>query len=154
MQKYMIMTFGLGGNGAEILDTDNHNSVSHSSWYLKPEELQKYICNDHYKPSEMEGCILVDLREVVEKSPSLALKAPLCNPRLKDDEIDRFDLKSVGPIGVEMMREFTAGGGGAAVASAFMGGLDEVSPKMLGRWWQSHGARMGTVKDGKVVWDA
>ena len=150
MQRYKIMVFGLGGNGADILEG---SQISHSSWYLKPDELQKYICDEHYKPSEMEGCILVDIRDVVSKNPMLAIIAPLCNPKLKDKEVDRFDVASLGdPITSGMVKSFAANGGAGAVAAAACGGLDEVSPKALAAWWKSHGAIIGTVKKGIVLW--
>lgn len=31
-------------------------------------------------------------------------------------------------------------------------GLDKVSPMAYAAWWQRHGARLGTVHNGRVVW--
>jgi hypothetical protein len=157
MKHYKIMTFGLGGNGADIIDDkpDEHMcATSHSSWYLKPDELQRYICNEHYKPEEIEGCILVNIRDVVEKNYMLAIKAPMCNPKLNDEEIDRFNVSALSdPITSELVKGFAANGGAMAVAAAACGGLDSVSPKALAAWWKAQGATIGIVKNGKVTWE-
>ena len=84
---YVVMTFGLGGNHADGYN-ESFGCKFTSSWYIGPEELKKYIDSGHYEPESIEGCWLVDQREVVKANPGLAFTSPMCDPKLKDGEID------------------------------------------------------------------
>lgn len=151
MRKYYVMSFGLGGNGAEGIENGN---LFHSSWYIGPEELQRYLVPEHYDPESMEGCMLIDKRAVLENNPGLAFRSPMCNPRLRDDETDRlFDRSYLkDDFAVTLLREFAKAGWGAVIASGAVGGLDFVSPAAYVGWWRDKGARIGQVINGRAVW--
>jgi hypothetical protein len=151
-RKYLIMSFGLGGNGADGIDGKNR---FHSSWYIGPEELPRYLVPGHYDPVEMEGCLLIDKRAVLEERPGLAFSAPMCNPELKDEETDRlFDRDYMkDEFTLTLLREFSRAGWGAVIASGAVGGLDYVSPALFAAWWQDKGARVGRVVNGAILWD-
>ena len=66
--RIFVMSFGLGGNSGDGITKDG-NAYS-SSWYLSgPDEFLKYIPK-HYDPSEVDGCIVIDKREVLERCPA------------------------------------------------------------------------------------
>jgi hypothetical protein len=152
--RIFVMSFGLAGNsGNGVTSTGNTYS---SSWYLKgPDEFVKLI-PDHYDPREVDGCIVVDKREVLEKSPGLAIRAPMCNARLSEGEIDRFrEIKDVGSSRV--LSAFAQGDGqqrGLAALAAISladpseepGSLDYVAPAAYAAWWREHGARVGVLR--------
>jgi hypothetical protein len=151
--KLYVMSFGLGGNCGKGIS--KHGNKYSSSWYLKPDELQHYIDNEHYSKEELEGCWLIDTCDVLRKKPSLAFYAPMCNPELADGEVDKFENREYfkDPVGVAILKEVARTPVGAAlVLSAFKGGLDYVSLVEYVQWWKEHGAKIGTVKDGKVQW--
>ena len=78
-----------------------------------PDEFVKLI-PDHYDPLEVDGCIVIDKRDVLEQSPGLAFRAPMCNARLGEGEIDRFrEIKDVGSSLV--LQAFAQGDGPAAI---------------------------------------
>lgn len=151
MRKYYVMSFGLGGNGAEGIENGN---LFHSSWYIGPEELQRYLVPEHYAPESMEGCLLIDKTAVLEEKPGLAFSSPMCNPKLRDDETDRLLNRSYMQDGfaLALLREFANAGWGGIIASGAVGGLDFVSPAAYVAWWQNKGARIGQVIHGNVVW--
>lgn len=147
-RKYYVMSFGLGGNGAEGMDGEQ---PFHSSWYIRPDELQRYICNNHYKPEEMEGCWLIDKIAVLEKDPFLAYKSPMVNLK----ESSRFKDIKVDPVfGNAVFKGFGAVGTCAKIAQADdkFEGMDYVSVEYYINWWKDKGARIGQVLNGKVVW--
>ncbi len=151
--RIFVMSFGLGGNsGAGITSTGNTYS---SSWYLKgPDEFVKLI-SQHYNPSEVDGCLVVDKREVLEVSPGLAFLAPMCNARLGEGEIDRF--RDITDVGSSLVLQAFAQGDGqqrsmatlAAISIADKsndpGPLDYVGPVAYAAWWRQHGARVGVL---------
>lgn len=152
-RKYFLMSFGLGGNGADGID--NHGNKFHSSWYIGPDELDKYITPEHYDPEAMEGCILLDKRAVLEDKPSLAFTSPMVSLDLKDNETNRlFDREYMkDSMTMTLLAEFAKSGWGAIIASGAVGGLDYVSLPAFIAWWVDKGARVGRVIDGKAVWE-
>ncbi len=151
--RIFVMSFGLGGNSGDGI-TSTGNTYT-SSWYLKgPDEFVRLI-PDHYDPCEVDGCLVIDKREVLKASPGLAIRAPMCNARLGEDEIDRFrDIKDVGSSLV--LQAFTQGDNtqrGLATLAAISladpsdepGPLDFVSPAAYAAWWRKHGARVGVL---------
>jgi hypothetical protein len=151
--RIYVMSFGLGGNSGDGITKDG-NTYS-SSWYLRgPDEFVKLI-PQHYNPLEVDGCLVIDKREVLEQSPSLAIRAPMCNARLSQGEIDRFkDIQGVENSLV--LRAFAQGDGqqrGLAALAAISladpsqepGSLDYVGPAAYAAWWRKHGARVGVL---------
>ena len=114
----------------------------------------KYIPK-HYDPGEVDGCLVIDKREVLEQSPGLAIRAPMCKAVLGDGEIDRFrEIKDVGSSLV--LQAFARGDGqqrGLAALAAISladpslepGSLDFVGPATYAAWWRKHGARVGVL---------
>ena len=151
--RILVMSFGLGGNSGDGI-TSSGNKYS-SSWYLNgPDEFVKRI-PDHYDPTEVDGCLVIDKRGVLEVSPGLAFRAPMCNARLSEGEIDRFrDIKDVASSLV--LQAFAQGDNQqrslavlAAVSLADKGKepgpLDYVGPVAFAAWWRQHGARVGVL---------
>jgi hypothetical protein len=151
--RIFVMSFGLGGNSGDGITSSGN--VYSSSWYLKgPDEFVKLI-PDHYDPGEVDGCLVVDKRAVLEQTPGLAFRAPMCNARLDEGEIDRFrEIKDVGSSLV--LQAFAQGDGQqrslAALAAISIadtskqpGPLDYVGPVAYAAWWREHGARVGVL---------
>ena len=152
--RIFVMSFGLGGNSGDGI-TGAGNTYS-SSWYLNgPDEFVRLI-PDHYDPGEVDGCLVIDKRDVLETSPGLAFRAPMCNARLGEGEIDRFrDIQDVGSSLV--LQAFAQGDNRqrslAALAAISItdrteepGPLDYVGPVAYAAWWQQHGARVGLLR--------
>jgi hypothetical protein len=158
-----VMSFGLGGNFGDGISKDGNSYQS--SWYLNgPDEFLAYIPK-HYDPGEVDGCIVIDKREVLERSPGLAIRAPMCKAALSDREIDRFrDIKDVGSSFA--LQAFAQGDGhqrGLAALAAISladsteepGSLDFVSPAAYAAWWRKRGARVGVLECEpipRIVW--
>ncbi len=151
--RIYVMSFGLGGNSGDGVTKDG-NKYS-SSWYLRgPDEFLTYIPK-HYDPAEVDGCVIIDKREVLEVSPGLAIRAPMCNAQLGEGEVDRFrDIQNVGSCLV--LQAFAQGDGQqrglAALAAVSLadksdgpGPLDYVGPVAYAAWWRQHGARVGVL---------
>jgi hypothetical protein len=152
--RIYVMSFGLGGNSGDGI-TKSGNVYS-SSWYLNgPDEFVRLI-PEHYNPGEVDGCIVIDKREVLETRPGLAIRAPMCNARLGEGEIDRFrDIKDVGcslvlqafAQGDNQQRSMaTLAAISLANESKEPGPLDCVGPVAYAAWWKRHGARVGVLK--------
>jgi hypothetical protein len=151
--RIYVMSFGLGGNSGDGL-TEDGNTYS-SSWYLNgPDEFVKLI-PDHYDPHEVDGCLVIDKREVLEARPGLAYRAPMCNARLSEGEIDRF--REIQDVGNSLVLQAFAQGDGqqrslAALAAISLadqgkepGPLDYVGPVAYAAWGRDHGARVGVL---------
>jgi hypothetical protein len=151
--KLRVMSFGLGGNHGDGVSKDGNSYQS--SWYLNgPDEFVDAIPS-HYNPAEVDGCLVIDKREAVDKNPGLAVRAPLCDARLGDGAISRFNDKIDG-VSSLMLEAFAQGNDQqrslAAIAAYSLvakidgpGPLDYVSPTAYAAWWQQHGARVGVL---------
>ena len=151
--RILVMSFGLGGNHGDGVSNDG-NTYS-SSWYLAgPDEFVKLIPG-HYNPSEVDGCLVIDKREALERKASLAFRAPMCRATLSEGEIDRLsDIKGVESSLV--LQAFAQGDGqqqtlaalaaiSLANSSSEPGPMDYVSPVAYAAWWQQRGARVGVL---------
>ena len=151
--RIYVMSFGLGGNSGDGVSKDG-NTYS-SSWYLSgPDEFVRLI-PEHYNPSEVDGCLVIDKRAVLETRPGLAFRAPMCNARLGEGEIDRF--RDITGVEDSMVLQAFAQGDNqqrslaalAAVSIADIseqpGPLDYVTPVAYAAWWREHGARVGVL---------
>ena len=160
-----VMSFGLGGNSGDGVSKDGNTYTS--SWYLSgPDEFLRLI-PEHYDPSEVDGCIIIDKRDVLEQKPGLAIRAPMCKANLSDDQIDRLsDIKGVEESLV--LQAFARGSaeqrGLAALAAISIantskepGPLDFVSPTAYAAWWKERGARVGVLvcePEPRIEWAA
>lgn len=156
--QYVIMGFGFGGNHGDGFDANGH--VFSSSWYLRPEQLQQYISNGHYPADQMEGCILIDKRAVLQERPGLSIDAPMVNLKLADADVSRAADRLDHPAARLVMSAIAENqpGIGVLAAKALIDptyiGLDYVSPAAYVAWWRAHGATIGRVEHGMVIWEA
>ena len=85
-----LVEFGLGGHGEEYMPTKECGSMCHS-------RLSGYSNPDNWKPSDNsiypDGTPVLDIRDVVREQPSLAIKAPMCQPGIKEREPFQNTLK-------------------------------------------------------------
>jgi hypothetical protein len=150
--KIHVMSFGLGGNHGDGV-SDSGNTFT-SSWYLNsPDEFVKLIPG-HYDPAEVDGCLVVDKREVLDKNPGLAFRSPMCKAKLSENQVDRFS--DLGSGNSPILQAFAQGDATqrtlAALAaislqpSAEPGPLDYVSPVTFAAWWRKHGAHVGVLR--------
>jgi hypothetical protein len=152
--RILVMSFGLGGNYGDGVGEDGNNYST--TWYLDGPDAFLRRIPDHYDPREVDGCLVIDKREVLEKSPGLAIRSPMCKASLGEGEIDRFrDIKDVGSSLV--LQAFAQGDGQqrglAALAvvsiadrSKEPGSLDFVGPVAYAAWWAKRGARIGVLR--------
>jgi hypothetical protein len=146
-----VMSFGLGGNHGD--GVSNSGNTFTSSWYLNSPEQFVECIPGHYDPSEVDGCMVIDKREVLDSNPGLAFRSPMCRAKLTEDQVDRFS--EVGAGDSLILRAFAQGDATqrtlaalAAVSlqpSAEPGPLDYVSPVTSAAWWRKHGARVGVL---------
>ncbi len=149
--KIHVMSFGLGGNHGDGVSTTGNTYTT--SWYLSSPEQFVECIPGHYDPSEVDGCVVIDKREILDQKPGLAYRSPMCNAKLSENEVDRFsDLKAGDSL---VLRAFAQGDATqrtlAALAalslqpSAEPGPLDYVSPVTFAAWWRKHGGPTGEV---------
>jgi hypothetical protein len=118
-----------------------------------PDESVKAIPGN-YDPSEVDGCVVIDKREVLDKNPGLALRSPMCKAKLSDNECDRFsDLRAGDSLvllafaqGDATQRTLAALAAISLQPSAEPGPLGYVSPVAFAAWWRKHGARVGVLR--------
>jgi hypothetical protein len=67
--KLHVMSFGLGGNHGDRVSS-RRNAYS-SSWYLGSSDEFVEATPRHFDPSEVDGCLVIDKREAVDKNPGL-----------------------------------------------------------------------------------
>ena len=132
--KIHVLSFGLGGNHGDGV-SDSGNSFT-SSWYLRsPDEFVKAIPG-HYDPSEVDGCLVIDKREALDKNPGLAYRSPLCSAKLSENQVHRFSDLNAGDSlvlralaqGDVTQRTLAALAAVSLEPSAEPGPLDYVSP--------------------------
>jgi hypothetical protein len=150
--KIHVMSFGLGGNHGDGV-SDSGNTFT-SSWYLSSPEQFLECIPGHYEPKEVDGCLVVDKRAVLDQRPGLAYRAPMCNATLQDGQTDRF--RDIGKIedsvvlkafadGEAQQRSSAALAAVSLVASDEPAPLDFISPVAYVAWWRKHGARVGVL---------
>ena len=155
-RKFVVMGFGPRGNHGKGIDSSGR--MFSSDWFIRPELFQELIDSGHYPPEEMEGCLLINQVPVITKDPSAAIESPMVDCSLSGQEVSRMaDLLGDSPdlLGAIMLGDsnrMAAALAGKAIADKGFIGLDAVSPAVYAKWWQERGAVIGTVHDGKVMW--
>jgi len=151
--KIKIMCFGLGGNYGEGV-SDSGNPFS-SSWYLDGPDAFLRSIPGHYDPREVDGCLVVDKRELLDAKPGLAYRSPMCKATLHDGEINRFrDFGNVADSlvlhafaqGDSQQRGLAALAAVSLVANGEPAPLDFLSPVAYAAWWRKRGARVGVLR--------
>ena len=151
--RNFVKSFGVGGNSGDGITKEGN--VYSSSWYLNsPDEFLKCIPK-HYDPGDVDSCLIIDKREVLERSPGLAIRSPMCKAVLGEGEIDRF--KDINDVGSSLLVQAFAQVAGeqrglAALAAISLadpseepGSLNDVGPAAYAAWWRKHGARAGVL---------
>jgi hypothetical protein len=146
------VSFGLGGNDADRV-SDSGNTFT-SSWYLNSPEQFLECIPGHYDPSEVDGCLVVDKRAVLDRKPGLAYRAPMCKATLHDGETDRFrDIREIEDSivlkafadGDAQQRTLAALAAVSLVPNDEPAPLDFISPVAYAAWWRKHGAHVGVL---------
>jgi hypothetical protein len=151
--KMKIMSFGLGGNSGEGV-SDSGGCFS-SSWYLSSPDQFFECIPEYYSPREVDGCLVVDKRAVLEERPGLAYRSPMSKATLQDGQTRRF--RDIGDIEDSIVLKAFAEGdstqrGLAALAAVSLvtsdepAPLDYLSPVAYAAWWRKHGARVGVLR--------
>lgn len=147
MDKIVAITFGLGGH----------------TEHAKNSRLHGYDRPDDWKPrdgSDYTGCVVIDGREMFRNKPSLALTLPMVGD-VPDGQPERFnDIMSPderkGNMMLQAMKAEQGNMFGSLIAIAdacpSYSGLDIVSPNDYAALVVQHGARVGDVVDGVIVW--
>lgn len=100
-----------------------------------------------------EGSLVLDTRPAKDRPDFVrsALKAPLVDPDLSGEEVDRLNTQGSmfhgSPQFAAMLNIHES-----QQDKGELGSLDNVSPERYCAWWQERGARVGYVKDGKINW--
>lgn len=155
--KLFVMTFGRGGNHGYGITSDGN--VFTRSWYLAPDELQRVLDSGRYSVAEMEGCVLIDLLKVVDRDPMLSIDAPMVDVKLQEGETFRMaDLlqnhaSAMVVAAVSQEQPIVAAMATKSIADNAYRGLDKVSPAEYVAWWRKHGATIGKVENGQVLWE-
>jgi len=145
-RKCFMITFGLGGHGMELeslVPCAPCSPYSHLSGYSTPETF-KFT---EYEKFDLEGCVVIDKREVLDKNPGLAVSMPMCG----------HETKKFNPDDISEMMMFGLQGEFKTLAqlakTGNFSGLDFVSPELYAELWRQHGARIGKVEGDKIVWE-
>jgi hypothetical protein len=154
-RRYIVMSFGLGGNIAYGLDGEGKFT---SRWGLDPKGFEQALADGKYLAAELEGCTLINQRQVLRTNEMLAIEAPMIDVLLGGDEVCRAEALLKGPEAAVAMELVATHQPAAAVlaakalTSSRFQGLDAVSPSVYVRWWEAHGAQIGCVRGGRVEW--
>ena len=151
-----LITFGLGGHSEQHVP--EKNSSSHLSGYAKP---------DTWKPNKdtiyPDGTPVFDHRELFEKSPMLAIKAPMVSLGLKPGEVDSLDVGTIqDSIMCKAMMEESGSQFGSLLgyhaaqkvtAPKEYGSLDNIALDLYIKYWKERGSRYGEIKDNEIIWE-
>lgn len=154
--RFAYISRGEGGIGADYAERGHHLS-SYSR------DLEGFI-SEH--ATEAEGSIVVDLLPCVEREEfvSAVMRAPLCDPTLAPGDINAPTFHDDGAFGLATAATIAGNYLGAFGVSAVLtaeaktddaepGPFDSVSPQRLARYWREHGATVGVVREGSIIWE-
>lgn len=148
-KKVRVLSFGEGGH-SELMGRHGMYANSTLSGYSRPENWR------HSPDCDYSECIVIDKRPAIatESGYRWVFNGPMCNPDLADGAIDR--LGEVSPLMAGAMAENSYGALLALHATHSgpeAGPLDRVSPAAYAAGWSRHGAKLGRIVDGAIVWD-
>ena len=151
-RKIRFISFGLGGSSAEIDCTGAFEDRSTLSGYSRPDDFFK----DHADYDVPDGTMAVDLRQVVEQSPSLSFRSPMVDIKLEPGQVrecpEPSDLMA-GAMAGNAFGSFLAMQKAHKAKSQEPGPLDSVSVEDYVGWWRRAGARIAVVVDRQFVWE-
>lgn len=150
--RVAVVSFGLGGHSLEYVDAEGRRSSL--SGYDTPEQFETAIGKGEYSKYHLEGAPVLDKRAILTRDPQLAVVSPMVDPVLPPGSYrllgEEARLAAGGMLpGLE--GEFLALAQ-RAVQDPRFGGLDYVSADLYVAWWDKHGAKMGRVEGGRIVW--
>jgi hypothetical protein len=145
-----LLSFGLGGH------SEHYCSRKEGTLSYGPSTLSGYA--DDWEPRadvDYARCVVIDTRQAVATPEGYkwVFTGPLCSPDLSDSEVNLCPEPS--PL-------FAGAVGGLYLALLAIHGsqnqnelrsLDSVSPERYAEGWRKHGARIGRIVDGRIVWD-
>jgi hypothetical protein len=153
-QVCRVVSFGLGGH------SEDYCSRKCGSLQYGPSSLSGYDRPHNWAPranTDYSRAVVIDKREAVETPAgySWVFKGPMVSADLEPGELDA--LPEVSPIMAGAMAENPYGGLLAVAESqrgkVRAGALDHVSPEEYAAGWRDHGARIGRVESGAIVWE-
>lgn len=131
--------WGLGGVYMKGV-TDSGMEVSVTT-YSKPSYFLEEFnsgCYQKDRPTDtFEGAIVIDKEKALEENPRLAVKSPLFDPTLKDNEI-RIALTTKSFEGT---------------LADTQSSLDSVGLNIYLEYWKQYSVRLGKVVNGKIIWN-
>src|SRR5262249_35755922 len=107
-------------------------------------------------PAEVDGCLIIDKRAVLEEKPGLAYRSPMCNATLGDNGISRF--RHNPEVADSLVLQAFAQGNSthqmlASLAAVSIHSqddepapLDFVGPALYAAWWRQRGASIGVLR--------
>lgn len=101
-----------------------------------------------------DGATVLDLREVVERDIGLVLRAPYVDPFLPDGQIG--NRHGLGRALADVARAVWGADADGMVANADgfpFNAFDTVALDLYTAYWRHHGARVGRIQNGAVVWE-
>ena len=159
LDRYPLLTFHRSGFTAYHSPAPNVTSTL--SGYDSPESFAETL-GSREEAERFEGTIVLDKREAVERRPGDVVSSPMVDVRLAPGEVSRFaeyvrglsasHRESVGTMLGALPETAMPGLAALALADDDFGGLDYVSVPAYVAWWQSRGARVGIVQDGRIAW--
>ena len=142
-----------GGEGFDEWAPGHTSKCSVSSY----DGLERFL--ESHGPDIAIGAPVVDLMPLEDhpRIVRLAWDAPMCDPSITDDTVDRWGgCDDLGLAPLIAGHYFGALGVKAAITKTVdePGPFDRVSPARLAAYWQSHDARVGHWDGNQVNWDA
>jgi len=162
-----LITFGRGG--ATAYQTENGNASHRLSGYWSPEETFTPFhwwshppeqMSHHVEPGTADGAIVVDMRDAVETTEGYtwAIRGPMPDISLSDEDVSRCPEPSQIFASAVADNQFgtllSLQKLHATTGSNEPGPLDSVSPRTFAAGWKRHGARIGVVRDNRIIWEA
>lgn len=154
-ERIVLVTFGLGGHQCYF-----ENKGHTLSGYRDPGNFILELIRPTGKYCDMvpQGTPVIDMREILNRRPKLAWLSPLVDVTLQDNEICRCGQFSqwLSEALCHNTKSTTFGHmvdtHQKVIALGLPGPLDYVSVGTFVRWWECAGARIGSVKDGIILW--
>ena len=149
-RTYHLLSYGLGGHHADAsyIDREGNRRFCTISGYDSPEVTLRRLEAGEYTAEQLEGCLLLDKREILEQDQCLAVAAPMSDASLAPGTIKPFDRRRFDDgIGPFLTREWRRVGWGHLVYG-HGGHLRRVT-----RSRRARGARVGRIEGGVMIWD-
>lgn len=157
-----LVSFGLGGHTVYYYSVRSATGSSQcrTQGYESPESFERRMLAPKCESDgaeHFEGVLVVDKCAVLRKTPGYAIASPLVDVDLPAGEVDACPepspMLAAGIAGNELGALYRVHKRHQA-RSGEPGPLDSVSIEEYLRWWRMRGARVGTVRAGRIEWQA